>query len=114
MMVAQEAVIDGLQSVIKEAAESQGNTLGDTANHRKPADSEKPLLQVAEAGVETIDVTTWVANNFGQCGLRNAAESGAVETEAVHCDPELASVIEAWLDLPESARAAIMKLIKSG
>lgn len=68
---------------------------------------------VAEAGLETVDLTSWITNNFGRCGIRSAAESGAVGLDSVSIDADLAALIEAWPNLSEGARKAIMGMIET-
>ncbi len=69
--------------------------------------------QVVREGLDTIDLTTWVANNFGQVGLRSAAESGAVGTLSEHFSSDLETVIAAWETLSEQTRDAILGLIEN-
>ena len=75
-------------------------------------DSRKtPRKQVAEAGLDTIDLTHWVHNNFGRWGLASAAESGALGAQSAPMDPDLVDIIEAWADLPYEVKAAIANLV---
>lgn len=63
-------------------------------------------------GLDTIDVTRWVHNNFGQCGLANAAESGAVHGEDEISSSSLTRLASVWHRLPEATRDETMALLK--
>jgi hypothetical protein len=52
------------------------------------------------------------SNDLRQTTLERAAKSGAVGV-GPRCDPELARVVEAWPDLPEAIRRAVLTLVDS-
>ena len=73
----------------------------------------RSCAEVVREGLETVDLTRWVDNNFGRCGFSGAAESGAVGANSPPLTAELAEVIEAWPTLPEAARAAILAMVRA-
>ncbi len=68
---------------------------------------------VVREGLETVDLTRWVDNNFGRCGFSGAAESGAVGADSPPIVAELAEVIEAWETLPETTKAGILAMVRA-
>ena len=44
----------------------------------------------------------------------SAAKSGAVQTDITNFEPDLTTVINAWPNLPEHIRAAVMALVRTG
>ena len=73
----------------------------------------RSCAEVVREGLETVDLTRWVDNNFGRCGFSGAAESGAVGADSPPITADLAEVIEAWPTLPEAARAAILAMVRA-
>jgi len=69
--------------------------------------------QGAEEGLETVDLTSLITNNFGQWGEWRTANSGAVGLQTVHFDTGQQTLIDAWPDLPEDTKEAILELGKS-
>ena len=74
---------------------------------------QRNLLQVGDEGLETVDLTRWVDNNFGRCQFAGAAESGAVGADSPPLTAELTEVIEAWQMLPEAIRAVILAMVRA-
>ena len=71
---------------------------------------------VAEAGLETVDLTTCDDLVLARIGLQRAAFSGAVLVEAPDrgpSDPNLQLVIEAWCSLSDDAKAGILAIVKA-
>ena len=69
---------------------------------------------MGDEGLETIDLSTWIDNNFGQCTSQSAAESGAVGLNSLPIYPDLAKVIKAWPELSDETRGVILRLVSRG
>lgn len=60
------------------------------------------------AGLETLDASSWVANDLGHGDFRGAAEFGAVSCEIMHFDPDLNRLIDAWDTLPHTVKKVVL------
>ena len=62
-------------------------------------------------GLELDRGNRFETSGFGDTAGCSAAESGAVVADSPTSDPDLARVVEAWADLPESLRAGIVAMV---
>jgi hypothetical protein len=68
-----------------------------SAEDRIRMDSSNPLL----------------ANDLSDSARVSAAAGAAIADNSAPIDPRLAVVVEAWPKLPESVRAAVLRLVKA-
>jgi hypothetical protein len=74
--------------------------------------SETPRRQLADGeGFEQVLATSNAVNGLGRSASLGAAKSGADLSLIRPQDPELATVMEAWPQLPNAIRRAILALI---
>ena len=112
--VGKKALQNPVQQVSEMGCTAPNNAAREIENVEKDDPSSVfPTLQVAEAGLETIDLSSWINNNFGQCTLRDDAESGALGTDSLQICSDLARVIRAWSSLPIAIRAKILQIVDS-
>ncbi len=64
-------------------------------------------------GLEPVNVTKRTDNELRDAEDPRGAESGAVDTEKVPIDPDLARLINAWPNLPEAIRAGIVAMVRA-
>ncbi len=63
-------------------------------------------------GLEPTAATSFGDNDLRQSLPRTGTETGTVHSETAWIDVDLAEIIEAWPDLPESAKAAVVDLVR--
>jgi hypothetical protein len=103
-----KAIEEAVQNPVQQPAASVRNT---------PQFPEKyealrgvAIVSVAEAGLER------TANSSGNTGYseKGGAESGASSGNSAPIDPDLMAIVNAWPDLPKTARQAILAIIQEG
>jgi hypothetical protein len=67
--------------------------------------------RVAEEGLEQNDITGSQKSNLRQSADSFGTESGTLQDETGTFPPDLAVVVEAWPDLPDAVREAVLRIV---
>lgn len=110
---------EALQNPVQSSSEMVGS--GGKPEPAESENAEKLALcgaverhQVGDEGLETVDLTYWVSNNFGQLPAACAAESGAVGALSALADPLLVEIAERWESLSPDTKMAMLRLARQG
>lgn len=80
---------------------------------RRKAPPKHRRAIVAEEGFERPHVSDCETNDLQHSPNSFGTESGTLQDETGTVDPDLAVVVHAWPDLPESARTDILAMVKA-
>jgi hypothetical protein len=62
-------------------------------------------------GFEPNSLTAYLQSNLQQSANQSGTESGTLQDESGTVDPDLAFVVQAWTDLPDADREAVLRIV---